>query len=831
MKDHASVVIIGGGIVGCAAAYWLTRMGWRDVMLVEKTELTAGTTWHSTSLIHLLEKTENMTKACLLSFDLFNSLEAETGQPVGLRLPGRVRLGKNREDMVRIESDKARARKFGIDLEVIGPDEVRELFPLAVTDGLEGGAFTAKQGHIDPSMTTHAMAKGARDRGAEIVRGVRVTGLEQKRAGDWEVITAAGTIQAEIVVNAAGIWAPEIGAMIGLTIPIASMERQYIVTDTVPEIEGLARELPTLSDFDAPFYFRQEGDGLLFGVYEADVPFCFEDGIPPHFGMELLQPNLDRSAEQIEAGMKRVPAFGRVGIKRVVCGPTGRTPDINPLVGPPSGIRNFYMLAGFTTGMAQGPGVAQLLAEWIVEGEPSVDLTEIDVNRFGPFATRRYLRSMLVERHHFGSEDATGEREGGRPAKTSAVYHRLKGLGVRYGARFGWECPLWFAPASGGGDGDTWRKAVAAECRGVREGVGLLDLTSLAKYEVSGPGAEAYLDRLLAGALPGEIGGVAAGLMLTPRGGINCQVTVVRMAPDRFYLTAGASAELHHLGWLKRHDPGDGSVRIDNLSGRYGTFVLAGPRSGDVLARITDADVSASAFPWATAREIAVEFTPVTAVRFNFIGEDGWELHHPLEYQAPLFEVLIGAGEEIGMVNFGMKALDALRLEKAWPLWGAELSADVTPAEARLEGLVAMDKGDFVGREALVELGKKAVERRLACLVIEAGDFEAGPGAPVYDGDELVAMAASAGYGYSVGKGLALAHLPARLMESGRPLEIEAGGRRHAATVSKGAVFDPGNTRVLGGAPGDRGSGARKREAGTAAPATTANVDLGGEGS
>ena len=791
MKSHTRVLVIGGGILGCSLLYRLTRMGWTDVSLVEKTELTAGTTWHSTGLTALVVDSFAVSKLNALSLSLFSTLEAETGQPVGLRKPGAMRLAKNRGKLAKYVLDSAKARVLGIDFEVIGPKDVKRLFPLLVLDGIRGASYAPEEGYIDAAMATQAFAKGARDGGAKIYRQTRVTGLEQSRAGDWRVTTDKGTVDAEIVVNATGFWAPEIAAMAGVSLPIIAMERQYLVTDTVPEIKARDVELPVVRDDDWPFYFKQEGDGFLFGVHEAGTPFCFEDGIPPDFGQELLPPDLDRGSKHIQAGMDRVPVFAKVGVKSVVCGPTSRTPDLNGLMGPISGLRNFYVLAGFSSGVTQGAGAGQQLAEWIIAGEPSLDLHELDVNRYGAFANRRYVRAMLVEKHSVGTIDPTVERQAGRPAKTGPLYHRLKDRGAEFGVRYGWECPLWFRPkgrpkATRAGSGRPhWFKHVARECRAVRQRAAILDRCGISLFEVSGPGAQPFLDRLCANALPEREGEAASSPMLTVGGGIQCLITVARLGPDRFRLSGPVEAERHHLAWLSAHLPEGGGVAIENLTGRCGALLVAGPAAAGALSSLTKTELTDRAFPPGSVRGLDLGYAPVIALRLDDLGVPAWEIHLMVEYQAALYEALIDAGKDAGIADFGLRAFESLRLEAGIPSWGRELTTETSPLQAGLGHLVDAGKGDFIGRRAVTKEKRSGSCFQLARLMIETKDAVARIGEGVLDGDAVAGLVTSAGYGHTLGKSIVFTYLAPALAEPGRELAVKINGRRRRAVVAE----------------------------------------------
>ncbi len=797
MKSQARVVVIGGGILGCGLLYHLTKLGWADVVLIEKNELTAGTTWHSAGLCTHFSESVALNPLHLRSTEIYQALEAETGQPGGFHKTGSVRLALDQEQMTEYLRHRANADFLGIVYEMIGPDEIKSLFPLIDLDGVVGAAFTPEDGHVDPSMVTQAFAHGARAGGAEIYRQTKVEGLSRKAGGEWRVVTDKGTIGAEIVVNAAGMWAREIAAMAGVFLPVVPMELQYLVTEAVAEIEDLDAELPVLRELDGEFYVRQEGQGLMVGIYEDEAPFWAVDGIPAEFGQELLPPDLDRSQRSTNAAIARVPVLGRVGVKRVICGPTSRTPDQNGLMGPLPGLDNHFILAGFSAGITQGGAASEQMAEWIVESEPSLNLWSLDVRRFGDHADKRYTCATAGESHTLGYKVHYPNKVycAGRPAKTSPLYHCLKAQGADFQARYGWECPNLFLPDGAGpvnrptfGRPD-WFEYVGQECRAVRQQVGILDLSPMAKYVVSGLGTEEFLDRTCANSLPREIGDVRVSQVLTPRGRIACHMAVTRLAADRFYLAAPAAVEVHHLDCLRRQLPADGGVRIDNVTGCTGVLLLAGPRSRDVLAQLTDADLSDDAFAQSTCRDINVGFAPVRAARINPTGEMGWELHHPIEYQVALYESLMAAGEEAGIVNFGLRALDSLRLERGAPVWGLELTTLANPLEAGLEHLVDLDKGAFIGREALIEEKTKGPARRLACLTLEAGDAYLWGGEPVLGDGHPVGLVTSAGHGHVIGTGIALAYLPSELATPGTALAIEIVDQRHAATVISAPLY------------------------------------------
>ena len=805
MKSHARVVVIGGGIFGCSLLYHLTKLGWSDVVLVEKGELTSGSTWHAAGNTPHFEASLNMTQVQMYSTDLYQRLEAETGQATGFHKSGSIRLATTRDRMDQFKQVRAQARYLDLPFEIIGPNEIKSLHPFLSLDDVVGGAYTPADGFVDPASVTQAMAKGARMGGAEIYRHTRVTGLAQKPNGEWEVTTDKGTITAEIVVNAAGAFAVEIGAMVGLSLPIIMVEHQYLVTESIPEIEAFGSLLPVIRDPDASFYLRQEQNGLDFGPYETTGAKTWGvDGIPSDFDQELLAPDLDRIQPFIEMGMERVPILKTVGIKEVINGPISHTPDGGVLLGPAFGLDNFWLACGASVGISQGGGCGKYLAQWMVEGEAEIDMLELDSRRFGPYATKDYSVAKALQTYHcmYFISYPNEERPAGRPARTDPLYERHKAEGAVLGERFGWERPTWFAP-KGVEPVDqlsfrrtNWFPHVGAECRAVRERVGVLDLTSFAKYEVSGPGAEAFLDRLCANRLPRKIGGIVLTHMLTERGGIECEMTITRVAPDRFYILSGAVAELHDLDWMRRHMPEDGGVVIDNVTMDYGTLVVAGPRAREVLAKLTEADLSNAAFPWLSAQEITVGNVRAWALRINYVGELGWELHHPIAHQLALYEALMAAGEASGIANFGTRAMDSLRLEKGYRAWGTELTTEVTPLEAGLDRFIRLDKGDFIGREALVEAKRKGFKWKCVCLTVEADDTDAYPNQPVLVDGKVEGIVTSGGYGHVVEQSIALAYVNLPYTAPGTALAIDILGQLRPAKVVEAPLYDPENLRL-----------------------------------
>ncbi len=808
MQAQARVVVIGGGVVGVSMAYHLTKAGWSDVVLLEKYELTSGSTWHAAGLLPLFNMSYSVGQIHKYSVDLYKTLEAETGQDVSFHVTGNLRLATNPERMDEYKRYCATANTIGVPFEMIGPAEIRELWPLCNTQGLIGALYHPDDGHIAPADVTQAMAIGARNRGAKIHRQTSVTAIRQQRNGEWLVVTDKGDIVCEHVVSCTGNYARETLAMVGLELPVIPVEHQYIVTDTVPELverhqAGLP-EMAVLRESDASYYLREERQGYILGPYEKGAPACFVDGVPEDFEQDLFPGDLERLMPHVDAAINRVPTFEAAGIKDIINGPIAYTPDGSPLVGPAWGLRNFWLSEGHSFGVTAAGGAGKYLAEWIVEGEPSIDLLDVDPRRFGDYANKSYTKAKNEEayEHVFVIHYPDEERPAARPAKTSPCHERLAARGAVWGQRYGWERPNWFAP-DGVPAEDVWSfrrsnyfEHVGNECRRAREAAALIDITSFTKHRLSGPGAEAYLDRLVARRLPRAVGRVNLAHALTPTGGVRSEFTILREGPEAFYLTSSGAAERYDNDFLSRNLPADGSVRLDNLTTSLGCLVLVGPRSREILAKVTDAELSNAAFPWLSGQEIGVGLARTWALRINFVGELGWELHHPIAYQNQIFDCLVEAGAEFGLGMCGMRAMDSLRIEKSYRMWGQDLTREYSVLEAGLERFVHLDKGDFVGREALLGQQETGVPQRFVTLEVEADDADPLGNEPLYLGGLMVGRATAGAYGHVVAKSLAIGYVGPESAALGTELEIEILGDRRSARVIPESPWDPENQRL-----------------------------------
>ena len=802
MKSHARVVVIGGGIAGCSTLYHLVELGWRDVVLVERDELTAGSTWHAAGNCPNFSTSWNIIKLQHYSNQLYARLGAQVGHAIDRHVTGSIRLAHGRDRMDEFHHVTAMARAQGLEFDMLTPAECRERYPFLELHDLVGGLWDPGDGDIDPSQVTQALAAGARAGGAEIYRHNPVEAISGTRGGGWRVRTRDGDISAEIVVNAAGYRAAEIGAMVGLKLPVVSLQHQYLVTEPIDALQGGAR-LPLLRDPDDSYYLRQERQGLLLGPYEWDCKPSWPGPAPADFGMELHANDLDRLERYINAAIARVPILAEGGVRRVINGPIPYTPDGLPLVGPAYPLRNFHHCAAFSFGIVQGGGAGKCMAEYIVEGEPEWDMWMLDPRRYAEYANRAYTQARAIElyQREYAIAFPFEERPAGRPAKTTPLYEVLKRKGARFGARGGWERAIWF-PAAGADPVErpsfrrtNWFETVGAECRAVRERVGVLDLGGFSKFAVTGAEAAPFLDRLIAGRLP-SIGRISLSYFCTAKGGILSEMTIARLADRHFYLCSAAVAEWHDHQWMLHHLAAGEDVRIENISARHGTLVVAGPKAREVLARLTDADLSNQAFPWLTVREIDIGFTAVLALRVNYVGELGWELHVPAEYQEPVYQSVMAAGAEFGIADFGMYAMESLRLEKGYRAWKLDLTHEYTPLDAGLDRFVKLDKADFVGKAALLRQKQVGVAERLVPLLLYADDADAPVCAPVYRDGETVGLVTSGGYGHAIQASIALAYVRADLTAPGTEVEIGVLGQRVKAVVAEEPIYDPTNDRL-----------------------------------
>lgn len=810
MKSQARVVVIGGGVVGVSALYHIARKGWGDdAVLFEKAELTSGSTWHAAGLLPLFNMSYSVGQIHKYSVQMYQELEEETGQPVGFKQVGNLRLAMNDDRMDEYYQYAATARTIGIEVRFLTPNEIKKLWPLCNIDGVVGGIFHPDDGYIQPADLTQALAKGARARGATIYRNTPVVAIEQSSSGDWLVKTPNGDISCEHIISATGNYVRQTGSMVGLDIPVIPVEHQYIVTEQHPELlkrkQNGEPEMGVLRESDGSWYLREEAGGFILGPYEKDAPCCYVDGPHPQAEYELFQEDIDRLAPHIEAAMNRVPAFAEVGIKKIYNGAIAYTPDGNPIVGPAWGLDNFWLNEGHSFGITAAGGAGWQLAEWIVEGEPTIDMLGVEPRRFGDYATKDYLIEKNEEAyaHVFIIHYPDEERPAARPLRTAPCYERMKEKGAVFGQKFGWERPNWFATNGMAQEDDwsfrrsKWFDAIGKEIANVTKNVGLLDMTAFAKCRVSGPGAESFLDYFVANRLPKKVGGVGLCHALNQRGGVHSEFTIRRESGDSFYLvSAGAWQRLDH-DYLQKYMPKDDSVQFTQLTGSYGVFVIAGPKSRSLLQRVSRADFSNEAFRWLTAQNIFIGMAPVNAMRVNYVGELGWELHHGLEYQNHIFDALFAAGEDLGLKPFGIRAMDSMRFEKSYRMVGTELSIEYSAYESAMDRFVHPEKGDFLGRDALLAWQEAGHNNLLVTLEVDdVEDADALGNNALLKNGELIGRATGGGFGFRVNKSLALGMVRPDLSELGTELEIEILGKNYMARVVPDSPFDPKNERL-----------------------------------
>lgn len=802
MRSHVRVAVIGGGVVGCSVLYHLTKLGWRDVVLIERSELTSGSTWHAAGGMHPINGDPNIAKLQGYTINLYKELEAVSGQSCGIHVTGDLFLAGSEERMDWLRLVEGRGRYLGLEVAFVSIDEAARMLPIMDKRHFVGALYNPLGGHIDPSGVTQAYAKAARLHGAEIYRFNRVVDTRPRPDGDWDVVTEHGTIRAEHVVNAGGLWAREVGRMVGLELPILAMEHQYLVTEDMKEVIEAPQEMIHVIDFEGEIYMRQEGRGMLMGTYErAGVPWSPRE-TPWDFGQDLLPPDLDRIAPSLEVGFKHFPAIERAGIKRIVNGPFTFAPDGNPLVGPVRGLRNYWVACGVMAGFSQGGGVGLALANWMIEGDPGTDIWGMDVARYGDWATRAYSDVKVRENYsrRFRIRFPNEELPAARPLRTTPIYDRLAAKGALFGASFGLEHALWFAPEGMPREEQvTFRRSnahepVAAECRAVRSRVGLIEIANYAKYEVTGAGAEAFLARLLAGRMPSP-GRIALNPMLNERGKVIGDFTLARLGPERFLIFGSGVAEEYHLRWFERHLPSTGVSLRSRRSDLVG-LAIAGPNSRALLGRVLDGDVSNTAFPFLSIRDAEVGMIPAIVGRISFTGELGYEIWVEPDYERALYDLLSEAGAELGLTLFGARALLSLRLEKSFGSWARDFRPVYGPYETGLGRFVALDKGDFVGREAALAERTQGPSRRLVAFTVDDSGVDAIGDEPIWHEEKVVGWVTSGGYGHIVGKSIALGYVPAVLAEARSGFEIEILGDRRPAVLAPVALYDPAGARM-----------------------------------
>ena len=801
MKNQAKVVVIGGGVVGVSVLYHLTKAGWRDVMLIERAELTSGSTWHAAGGMHTVNGDTNVAKLQQYTINLYRELEQISGQSCGLHITGGLMLAGTPERLDWLKMTVARGRYLGMDLELIDMTETKKRFPLLDEKHFVGAIYDPIEGHVDPYGVTHAYAKSAQIGGAEIVRQNRVVDLKQRADGSWDVITEHGNVHAEHVVNAGGLWAREVGRLVGLELPILAMEHQYIITDDLPELAGQP-ELLHVIDFEGEIYMRQERGGVLLGTYErAGVPWSTRT-TPWDFGQDLLPNDLERIAPSLEVGFKHFPRLGEVGIRKIVNGPFTFAPDGNPLVGPVPGLRNFWVACGVMAGFSQGGGVGLALAHWMVDGDPGADIWGMDVARYGEWATRRYTNVKVRENYsrRFRIRFPNEELPAARPLKTTPIYDRLQTENPVWGDYCGLEHALWFAPKGSDAREDvTFRRSnahqhVAAECRAVRDAVGMIEISNYGKFEVTGPDAERWLARIMANKVPAN-GRVALTPMLNENGKLIGDFTMCRLGAERFLLVGTYAAERFYQRWFEARLAGF-KVQVRACAMEWLGLSIAGPASRELLQSLVDEDLGTKAFPFMSFGAMDVGLVPALVGRLSFTGDLGYEIWVKSEFHRELHERLVAAGKPLGLRHFGGRALNSMRMEKSFGSWAREYRPIYGPFEANLDRFVDLKKADFVGRAAALAEKSSGGQRKLITLDIDAKDCDAIADEPIWLDGRVVGWVTSGAYGHSVGKSLALGYVDRESAKATTGFEVELIGDRRAAVRLESPAFDPSGQRM-----------------------------------
>ncbi|WP_375570743.1 FAD-dependent oxidoreductase [Seohaeicola saemankumensis] len=802
MKTTTRVAVIGGGVVGCSVLYHLTKLGWSDVMLIERSELTSGSTWHAAGGFHTLNGDTNMAALQGYTIRLYKELEAITGMSCGLHHVGGVTLADNRERFDMLVAERAKHRYMGLETEIVGPEEIAKIAPITNLDGIVGGLYDPLDGHLDPSGTTHAYARAAKMGGATIETHCKVIETNQRPDGTWDVVTEKGTIHAEHVVNAGGLWAREVGAMAGVYFPLHPMEHQYIVTDDLPEIYERATEHPHVMDPAGESYLRQEGRGLCIGFYEQPCRPWAVDGTPWNFGHELLPDNLDKIEDSIAFAYRRFPILERAGVKTVIHGPFTFAPDGNPLVGPVPGMRNYWSACAVMAGFSQGGGVGLMLAQWMIEGETERDTFAMDCARFGNWTTPGYTRPKVIENYQkrFSISYPNEELPAARPFRTTPMYDIFDGMGAVWGAQYGLEVVNYFA------QGDEPRfetpsfrrsnafEATAREVKAVREGVGINEVQNFGKYLVTGAGARAWLDRIMAGRIP-QPGRLSLTPMLSPKGRLIGDFTVSCLAEDRFQLTASYGAQAYHTRWFEQN--ADAGVRVENISDRLTGFQIAGPKARDVLAACTRSDISDMAFM--DVRKMTVGMADCTVQRVSYTGDLGYEIYCDPMAQRALWSVLWEEGQKHGMKPFGMRAMMSLRLDKFFGSWLNEFSPDYTAAETGLDRFISFKKNvDFIGRAAAERERELGAKRKLCAFEVDALDADVVAYEPIWLDGKVQGFCTSGGYAHHAGKSIALGFVPTDRATAGLEVEIEIMGQMRPARLITTPLFDADGARMRG---------------------------------
>ncbi len=803
MKTQARVVVIGGGAIGTSVLYHLAKYGWQDVVLVEKHELTSGSTWLAAGNCSFYHSSYYCTLVNMKSIELYQELEEETGQTTGWHTTGSIRTADNPDRMDELGYYYSMNRCLGLDVQKVSPQEIAELHPLMHVEGLLGGLYWPDDGDVDPSGMCQAMAIGAKKNGAEIYTHTQVTGISQKPNDEWVVHTDKGDITCEAVVNAGGLWAPEVSAMVGVEIPSIAIEHTHVLFEAIGAVEERERMLPLVRDPDRSIYIRQEMDSLILGMYEKVGKQWFPEGVPWDYAQTELPEDIENVAENIEHGIFRFPILGETGFKHVTVGPITYTPNGDPLVGPAYPLKNFFQACGYSFGITQAGGIGHYLAGWIMEGEPEIDMWHVDSRRFGSYANWAYNHEKIADTYprlysiFFPNE----WRDAARPNRTSPIYEYQKDAGAVFGDYYGWECPNYFTSDEADNyETPSWRRSnafkhVAEECQHVMKHVGLLDLTRFAKTKISGPGAEDWLNRLTCQRVPTQDGRIALAPVLDKNGAFKTDMTITRIKEGQYFCVTASLGKRHDQHWLILNLPEDGSVQMNDLTYKLGCFVIAGPQSRNLLTKISHGDITNEAMPFVTSKEIFVGRVKCRVNRMNYVGELGYEIFHPIESQIVVFQTLMEAGAEFELKMFGMHAMDSMRLEKGYMAWKSEMNVHHSPLETNLAWAVKWDK-DFIGKAALEKIKAEGAKQQLVCMVVDAEDSDPWGYNPIFNGQEQVGMTSSGGYGHRVEKSIAFGYVPPDLTAPGTQLTVEILGDQRPAEVVAMPLYDPTNEKM-----------------------------------
>ncbi len=806
MKTHAQAVVIGGGLVGCSILYHLAKLGWTDVVLLERDELTSGSTWHAAAGLHGLHDNNNISKLQYYTMNHYKELEKETGQGCGVFQPGSLYLAQTEEREHQLRIQAAKAKYFGVDFYEMSIEEALKKNPLINFDGIRCVMYEPDGGNVDPSGVTMAYAAGARQMGAEIHRFTPVTATTQQPDGSWIVETPNGNIHTQWVVNAAGLWAREVAAMAGFTMPLQPTEHQYFVTEAIPEIEALDFRLASVADRDGEYYMRQEGQGLLIGAYEKNLKFWAEEGTPQGFGHELFADDLDRIMDNVMRAMDRVPVAADAGIKRVINGPMIWSPDSSALYGPVPELRNYFTCCGIIPGFSQSGGLGLMTAQWIIEGEPEFDMFPWDISRFGHWADKKFTKEKVADQYskRFAIHYPFEERDAGRNTRLRPVFEKQKSMGAVFGLNYGWEHPLWFAgegvegKESYGFTRQDWFEPVGEECRALRNNVGVIDVSNFGKYEIKGAGAGAWLDRIVANHIPKEVGRSCLTPLLGVRGGIAGDFTITKLDDEHYFMVGSGIAERYHQRYFNAVERPD-TVSFESVTEAYCGFNVAGPKSRELLSRLTQTDLSNDNWKFMRSKQITIAGIEAIGIRVSFTGDLGWEIYVPTEQQLKLYEALLETGADLGVRPVGGRSLGSLRIEKGYGSWSREYSPEYWPHEVGLDRLIKMDKPEFLGKDAYAKIKDLPPRELLVGLIVDTDNADASGGEPIFLPDGTpVGRVSSGTYGYTVEKSVALCFIKTEHAVSGAEFDVAILGKPHRAVMLDAPAFDPKGERLRG---------------------------------